>query len=107
MDDLLRIWGQWCRVGLGRPRLASMQFEVVVGDDFDEQLMIRLDRMIGALGKPTAVFLEGVYQFEHTAKDAAHRAGFRLERESARLLLDRVVDKLERDFYAQNSFHSA
>ena len=102
MDDLLRIWGQWCSVGLGRPRLASMQFEVVVGDDFDEQLMIRLDRMIGALGKPTAVFLKGVYQFEYQLKDAAHRAGFKLEREAARLLLDRVIDRLERDFYVQN-----
>ena len=107
MDDLLRAWGSWCWVSLGRPCLASMRFEVVVGDDFDEQLMVRLDKMIGALGKPTANFLKGVYQFEYQLKDAAHRAGFKLEREAARLLLDRVIDRLEHDFYRTNLIYSS
>lgn len=104
MDDLLKVWGRWCRVGLGRPRVSSVQFELsVVSDDFDEDLMMRVDKMVAFLGKPTARFLKGVYQFEHPAKDAACRAGFKLEREGARLLLERVVGRLERDFYLQNA----
>lgn len=96
MNELLERWGLWCRVGLGRPRVTSVKYEdSAVGEDFNEAEMGKLDGLIGSLGKPTAQFIEGVYRFEWPAKQAANRAGFKLEATAARDLLNRVLKRLE------------
>lgn len=96
MNELLERWGLWCRVGLGRPRVTSVRYgDGAVGEDFNEADMSRLDRLIAGLGKPTAQLVEGVYRFEWPAKDAANRAGFKLESTAARELLNRAIKRLE------------
>jgi DNA-directed RNA polymerase specialized sigma24 family protein len=96
MNEILERWGLWCRVGLGRPRVTSVKYEDgAVGEDFDEEAMLRLDALISSLGEPTAKFIEYVYSYEWPLKEAANKAGFRLEREAARILLTRALGRIE------------
>ena len=99
----LALWGEWVRVGLGRPRLGAIRNQVTsLGADFNEVQMMSLDREIAALGKPTFAFLHGYYSRGWGLVEAARSAGFRLSEAGASRLHDRVVNMLALRLSANN-----
>lgn len=92
----LALWGEWVRVGLGRPRMAGVRYEASgLGADFNEAQMQVLDRCVAELGKPTATFLLNYYSKGWTLAVSARRAGFKLSAVGASRLHDRVLCGLD------------